>query len=62
LNPGDLVIAPHDCYGGTYRLLGARRDRGHFEISFVDQGDEAALSAAFDKKPALVLIETLAIH
>jgi cystathionine gamma-synthase len=58
LRPGDLVIAPHDCYGGTYRLLGARRDRGQFDLSFVDQGDEAALSAAFAKKPALVLIET----
>jgi cystathionine gamma-synthase len=34
LRPGDLVVAPHDCYGGTYRLLGARRDRGHFDLSF----------------------------
>ena len=58
LKPGDLVVAPHDCYGGTYRLLGARRDRGHFDLSFVDQGDEAALSAALDRKPALILIET----
>src|SRR3546814_1497653 len=29
LKPKDLVIAPHDCYGGTYRLLKARADRGH---------------------------------
>lgn len=58
LKPGNLVIAPHDCYGGTYRLLGARRDRGQFDLSFVDQGDEVALSAAFDKKPALILMET----
>ncbi|WP_407154647.1 cystathionine gamma-synthase [Bradyrhizobium sp. STM 3557] len=58
LRPGDLVVAPHDCYGGTYRLLGARRDRGHFDLSFVDQGNGAALSAALDRKPALVLIET----
>ncbi|MDH3842187.1 MAG: PLP-dependent transferase, partial [Chromatiales bacterium] len=21
LKPGDLLIAPHDCYGGTYRLF-----------------------------------------
>lgn len=58
LKPGDLVIAPHDCYGGTYRLLGARRDRGQFDLAYVDQGDEKDLSAAFDRKPALVLIET----
>ena len=58
LKPQDLVVAPHDCYGGTYRLLGARRDRGQFGLSFIDQSDEAALSTAFDRKPALVLIET----
>ncbi len=58
LTPGDLVVAPHDCYGGTYRLLAARRDRGQFKLSYVDQGDEDALSAAFDRRPALVLIET----
>lgn len=58
LKPGDRVIAPHDCYGGTYRLLSARRERGQFDLSFIDQSDEVALSAAFDRKPALILIET----
>ncbi len=58
LKAGDLVIAPHDCYGGTYRLLGARRDRGQFQLAYVDQADEGALSAAFDRKPALVMVET----
>jgi cystathionine gamma-synthase len=58
LKPGELVIAPHDCYGGTYRLLGARRDRGQFDLCFIDQGDEPALSAALARKPALILIET----
>ncbi|WP_341878598.1 cystathionine gamma-synthase (plasmid) [Aminobacter sp. P9b] len=54
----DLVVAPHDCYGGTYRLLSLRRDKGQFDVLFVDQGDEAALFAALARKPALVLIET----
>ena len=27
LEPGDLLIAPHDCYGGTHRLLTARARR-----------------------------------
>lgn len=57
-NRGDLVVAPHDCYGGTYRLLAARRDRGHFDLAFVDQSDANALAAVFSRKPALVLIET----
>lgn len=58
LKPDQFVIAPHDCYGGTYRLLGARRDRGQFDVSFIDQGDDVALSAALERKPALILIET----
>ncbi|MBN9548810.1 MAG: PLP-dependent transferase, partial [Alphaproteobacteria bacterium] len=40
----DLVVAPHDCYGGTYRLLSARRDKGHFDVVFVNQSDAAALA------------------
>jgi cystathionine gamma-synthase len=54
----DLVIAPHDCYGGTHRLLLSRHDRGHFKVMFVDQNDKAALAAAFRDAPRLVLIET----
>ena len=57
-NRGDLVVAPHDCYGGTYRLLAARRDRGHFDLAFVDQSDADALAAVFARKPALVLVES----
>ncbi|HEX5957384.1 MAG TPA: cystathionine gamma-synthase [Hyphomicrobiaceae bacterium] len=58
LRPGDLVVAPHDCYGGTYRLLGARRDRGQFDLAFVDQGDAAALATALARGAKLVLVET----
>lgn len=58
LQQNQLVVAPHDCYGGTFRLLAARRDRGSFKVAFVDQGDEAALSAAFEMSPSLFLIET----
>src|SRR5262249_25440224 len=58
VRPGDLVLAPHDCYGGTYRLLAARRERGQFEVAFVDQGNQAALAAALNRQPKLVLVET----
>ncbi len=58
VDPGDVVLAPHDCYGGTHRLLTARAKRGHFKIVYVDQTDLAALAAGFAKKPKLVLIET----
>jgi cystathionine gamma-synthase len=58
LLPGDLIVAPHDCYAGTYRLLAARRDKGQFDVVFVDQGNDAALANAFARAPALTLIET----
>lgn len=55
---GDRVLAPHDCYGGTHRLLTSLRDKGQLAPDFVDQSDPAALGSAFYKKPALVLVET----
>ena len=58
VDPGEIVLAPHDCYGGTHRLLAARAKRGHFDVIHVDQTDPIALRAAFEKKPKLVLIET----
>ena len=44
--------------GGASRLLAARRDRGQFDVAYIDQNDDAALSAALDSSPSLVLIET----
>ena len=58
VEPGRLVVAPHDCYGGTYRLLAARADRRQFEIAFIDQSDPAAMGEALGRSPALLLIET----
>ncbi|MFN4042008.1 MAG: cystathionine gamma-synthase [Brevundimonas sp.] len=58
LEPGDLLIAPHDCYGGTCRLLCARARKGHFDLKFIDQGDPEALEAALALRPKLVLVET----
>ena len=58
VSPGELVLAPHDCYGGTHRLLTARAKRGQFDVAFVDQSDPATLSAAFSRSPRLVLVET----
>ncbi|WP_229620471.1 O-succinylhomoserine (thiol)-lyase [Vibrio parahaemolyticus] len=58
LGPGDLIVAPHDCYGGTYRLFNTRANKGDFKVQFVDQSDEQALEAALAKKPKLILLET----
>lgn len=58
LTPQDLIIAPHDCYGGTYRLFNTRAKKGDFKVLFVDQSDEQALAAAMAQHPKLVLLET----
>lgn len=58
LRPEDLLIAPHDCYGGSYRLFKAQAERGLYRVVFVDFTDRVALSAALTEKPKLVWIET----
>lgn len=54
----DLLIAPHDCYGGTHRLFTHLARRGLLRVEFVDQTDDAALTAALARKPKLVWVET----
>lgn len=58
LDVGDRVIAPHDCYGGTLRLLKARAAKGQFALTIVDLGDSAALDAALSEGAAIVMVET----
>ena len=45
---GARVVAPHDCYGGTFRLLDVLARQGRIRCDFVDQNDRAALVAALD--------------
>lgn len=58
LRPGDLLLAPHDCYGGTHRLFTSLAERGHLRVRFVDQTDAAALAEALEARPSLVWVET----
>jgi cystathionine gamma-synthase len=58
LPAGALVVAPHDCYGGTYRLIKGLEEQGKLRALFVDQNDEAAVAAALARRPALLWIET----
>jgi cystathionine gamma-synthase len=58
LEPGDLIVAPHDCYAGTWRLLNARQARRQFDVAFIDLSDESALACALARHPKLVLIES----
>jgi cystathionine gamma-synthase len=52
------VVVPHDCYGGTQRLLNARARQGLIDLVYVDQGDDAAVRAALSQPTALLLLET----
>ena len=56
--PGQVAVVPHDCYGGTYRLFNALRERKTLDVRFVDFQDQGAFSAALASGPALVWIET----
>ncbi len=57
--PGNKrVVVPHDCYGGTQRLLNARARQGLIDLVYVDQGDDAAIAAALSQPTALLLLET----
>lgn len=57
--PGNRrVVVPHDCYGGTQRLLNARHKQGLIDLVYVDQGDDAALEKALSEPTALLLLET----
>ncbi|MGI9334140.1 MAG: cystathionine gamma-synthase [Gammaproteobacteria bacterium] len=58
LQSGDTVIAPHDCYGGTHRLLRDLDQRGLFNVRFIDQTDPQAVESAVADSPALVWVET----
>ena len=55
---GGRVLAAHDCYGGTWRLLDAWAKKGRFTVEFADLTDPAALAAGLAGKPDLVWVET----
>jgi cystathionine gamma-lyase len=59
LDAGSHIIAMHDLYGGTYRLLEnvRKRSAGH-SVSFVDLSDPAALTAALRPETRMVWVET----
>ena len=58
LRPGDVVLAAHDCYGGTHRLLRALAARGHFDLVYADLTAPDAAEAVRAARPRLVWAET----
>ena len=59
LGADDLLIAPHDCYGGTYRLFSAlAQARRACACEFVDQTDDRRFARRWRCEPKLVWVET----
>jgi cystathionine gamma-synthase len=58
LEPGDVLVVPHDGYGGSWRLFNALANKGQFELLTVDLTDARALAAALARAPKLLWIET----
>jgi len=58
LSTEDLMVIPHDCYGGSFRLFTHLAKRGQFKLIVVDQNDQSAFTAALAQKPKLVLLES----
>ena len=58
LQPGDRLVVPHDCYGGSWRLFNALAKKGAFELVTADLTDPRALAEALQDSPKVVWIET----
>ncbi len=55
---GGTLVAPHDCYGGTWRLFDTLAKSGRLQLKLIDQGDLDAVNAAFADPVDLLWIET----
>lgn len=55
---GGLVLATHDCYGGSWRLFEARARKKQIRVRYADLRDSDAVGAALKEEPALLWIET----
>jgi cystathionine gamma-synthase len=59
LEPGDVLVAPPDCYGGCHRLLTAAAKKGQFELHWVPLWEtNRAISEIERLGPRMVWIET----
>jgi cystathionine gamma-synthase len=59
LKAGDVLIAPHDCYGGCHRLFSAAAKKGQFELQWIPLWEtEKAVAEISCIRPTVVWIET----
>ena len=58
LRPGDLLVAAHDGYGGTYRLIQALAQKHAFQVEFLDLTRPESPSLVGARAPRMVWLET----
>ena len=59
VKPGELIVAPHDCYGGCHRLFTAAAKRGLFELEWLPLWETAeSVGKIRELAPKIVWIET----
>jgi cystathionine gamma-synthase len=58
LPPGGTLLAPFDCYGGSWRLFDALQRGGRLQLRLIDFSDLAAAQAAIADGVDLVWLET----
>jgi len=58
VKPGERIVVPCDCYGGSFRLFTALQRTGRALVDFVDPTDVAALAKALARPAKLLWLET----
>lgn len=59
VKPGDLIVAPLDCYGGCHRLFTAAANKGQFELEWLPLWEtEQSVQQIRDLQPRIVWIES----
>jgi cystathionine gamma-synthase len=59
VKPGELIVAPHDCYGGCHRLFTAASAKGLFDLAWLPLWETASvIGQILELKPRMVWIET----
>jgi len=59
LKRGDVLVIPHDCYGGSWRVFQHLAEQGYFTVETLDLTDTAtAVARISELKPAMVWLET----
>lgn len=59
LSAGDLLLAPHDCYGGCHRLFDHLQQQGKLNFQFTDFSQtDSARARILAARPRMVWLET----